>query len=149
MKKIKHKLLSLLADITDANGGHIKIENDPFMPLSVENIGEIKAGPEIRPVYSVCHYGEQNGDLMRDPDMEFARITIPGEYGGDYFIPLSFRNDYMGVCQQSVNTENGCQSYRPRLQHEHTVFARQWLSNLRQQGFEQQAEQLLCTLHVA
>ena len=47
---------------------HIKIENPPYMPLTIEGIG---TGPRKLPAVSVTHYGEQNGDLMRDPEMCF------------------------------------------------------------------------------
>ena len=34
-----------------------------FMPLSVE---DIRLSGDGKPLISICHYGEQNGDLMRD-----------------------------------------------------------------------------------
>ncbi len=46
--------------------------------------------------YLVTHYGEQNGDLMADPDMTFWKTET-----GDYF-PASFRNDYMGISKESI-----------------------------------------------
>ena len=39
---------------------HKKIENKSYMPLSIEWISHN--------IISLCHYGEQNGDLMRDPE---------------------------------------------------------------------------------
>ena len=45
-------------------GFHFKIENQPYMALVIEDIQEL--GPHGLPVISVAHYGEQNGDLMRD-----------------------------------------------------------------------------------
>ena len=35
---------------------HIKIENPPYMPLTIEGIG---TGPRNLPAVSVTHYGEQ------------------------------------------------------------------------------------------
>ena len=46
----------------------VKIENVPYLSLTVENIG---LGPRGLPALSICHYGELNGDLMRDPEMCF------------------------------------------------------------------------------
>jgi hypothetical protein len=43
------------------------------------------------------HYGEQNGDLMRGPDMVFeihAWVDAPAAE------PLTFRNEYMGLLQE-------------------------------------------------
>jgi hypothetical protein len=39
------------------------------MPLVIEATDE--SGPLGLPAISVCHYGEQNGDAMRDPEMSF------------------------------------------------------------------------------
>jgi len=50
-------------------GFHIRIENEPWMTLVIEDTQE--RGPNGLPAISVAHYGEQNGDLMRDPEMVF------------------------------------------------------------------------------
>lgn len=41
------------------------------MSLSVEDIGKSADGNRL---VSICHYGEQNGDLMRDPEMVFELL---------------------------------------------------------------------------
>ncbi len=51
---------------------YIKIENPPYMALVIEATPE--PGPCGLPAISVAHYGEQNGDLMRDPEMCFELI---------------------------------------------------------------------------
>lgn len=43
---------------------HLKIENEPFMPLTIERLGDAYGGQAA--LYSLCHYYEQNGDLMAD-----------------------------------------------------------------------------------
>ena len=48
---------------------YLKIENPPFMALVIEAVPE--PGPLNLPAISIAHYGEQNGDLMRDPEMCF------------------------------------------------------------------------------
>jgi hypothetical protein len=48
---------------------NLKIENPPYMALVIEATPE--PGPLKAPAISVAHYGEQNGDLMRDPEMCF------------------------------------------------------------------------------
>ena len=51
-----------------ANPGlYLKIENAPYMALVIEATDE--SGPSGLPAISVARYGEQNGDLMRDPEM--------------------------------------------------------------------------------
>ena len=42
----------------------VRITVSGFMPLSVEEIGFSDDGHRL---VSLCQYGEQNGDLMRDP----------------------------------------------------------------------------------
>jgi hypothetical protein len=58
---------TILAILKQAGGWHhglsLKIENPPYMALVIEATDE--SGPCGLPVLSVCHYGEQNGDLMR------------------------------------------------------------------------------------
>jgi hypothetical protein len=50
-------------------GPYLKIENAPYMALVIEATDE--SGPSGLPAISVAHYGEQSGDLMRDPKMCF------------------------------------------------------------------------------
>ena len=47
---------------------YLKIENPPYMALVIE---APELGPLGLPGISVAHYGEQNGDPMRDPEMCF------------------------------------------------------------------------------
>ena len=42
------------------------------MPLSVEDIGQSTDGNRL---IAICYYGEQQGDLMRDPEMVFEIHT--------------------------------------------------------------------------
>jgi Domain of unknown function (DUF6908) len=48
-------------------GLYLKIENAPYMALVIEATDE--SGPSGLPAISVAHYGEQNGDLMRVPEL--------------------------------------------------------------------------------
>ncbi|MGZ8366988.1 MAG: DUF6908 domain-containing protein [Nitrospira sp.] len=45
-----------------------------YMPLSVEKIGSSGEGNRL---VSLCHYGEQNGDPMRDPDIILMYHNVP------------------------------------------------------------------------
>lgn len=101
---------------------HLKINNDPYMPLVIERIGE--------DVYTMSHYGEQNGDLMADPDMEI--LLIPETESAE---ALTFRNDYMGLYQEVRREIDGKRYISPKLRSELNRFLSQWLKNLKQQGF--------------
>ncbi len=64
---------TILDILKRAGGWHsglsLKIENQPYMSLVIEAMDE--SGPCGIPALSVAHYGEQNGDPIRDPEMCF------------------------------------------------------------------------------
>ena len=64
---------TILAILKQAGGWHhglsLKIENPPYMAFVIEATDE--SGLCGLPALSVCHYSEQNGNLMRDPEMCF------------------------------------------------------------------------------
>lgn len=111
-------------------GFHIKIENEPWMNLVIEDTQE--RGPNGLPVISVAHYGEQNGDLMRDPEMLFE-MEKSGETTN--LLPFYWRNDYAGIEQYSAFKQEGRTLLDGRLRREHIAFAGIWDANLRAQGF--------------
>jgi len=79
---------------------YLKIENPPYMALVIEGAPGI--GPRGLPALSVTHYGEMNGDLMRDPEMCFELLqTVGGNLSLD---PYYWRNDYVVVerCSRSI-----------------------------------------------
>jgi hypothetical protein len=86
---------TILAILKEAGGWrpnlYLKIENPPYMELVIEATDE--SGPCGLPSLSVAHYGEQNGDLMRDPEMCFEL----GFAGGAHLNPFYWRNDYAGI----------------------------------------------------
>ena len=99
-----------------------KLKADGFMDLTVEtwfSEGLLNV--------SVCHYGEQNGDLMRDPEMVF-------KFGWGYEKPVYFRNDYTGTEQEAEIVRDGKTLVNPRLVKELARFAKIWVSNLKAQG---------------
>jgi len=113
----------------------LRVENDGWMRLTIEAIG---TGPKGLPALSVCHYGEQNGDLMRDPEMCFEVCRdVTGKVILD---PYSWRNDWVGVENTSRFERGGNLYTRPRWYSEHKSFARMWSKNLRQQGFVKAAK---------
>jgi len=107
--------------------GHVKVENRPYMPLDVEGIGR---GPNGLPAVSVTHYGECNGDPMRDPEMCF-------ELGHDGKLhPYYYRNDWAGREDFVYVVSDGkVTGVRSKLQQSLRSFARTWNRNIREQGF--------------
>ena len=69
-----------------------KIDNSDgtYMPVHIELIGRI----DKYDFFSLAHYGQQNGDAMRDPEMLFALHNETRQ-----FIPYYYRNDYCGIEQ--------------------------------------------------
>jgi hypothetical protein len=108
---------------------YLKIDNPPYMELVIEATDE--SGPCGLPCISVAHYGEQNGDLMRDPEMCFEL----GFAGGPNLNPFYWRNDYVGIEQWSRDVRDGMYVYLPKLHAQHESFAKLWDNNLREQHF--------------
>lgn len=125
-KKFASDLLQLLGTETA-----IRIRSGSFMPLSIEDIGPDGEG---RRQISICHYGEQNGDLMRDPEMVFAFHDWETFMAAE---PISYRNDYMGIDQECyICDQDGKRlQVRPDLKAQFKAFAQTWFRNLRAQGF--------------
>ena len=109
----------------------VRITVPGYMLLSVEEIGSSGDGYRL---VSLCHYGEQNGDLMRDPDIVFLFHNVSD---GATAEPVSFRNDYLGIVQEVYRYDKtGRRTHVvPSLKQELTEFAGSWFATLRDQGF--------------
>ena len=109
----------------------VRITVPGYMPLSVEEIGSSEDGYRL---VSLCQYGEQNGDLMRDPDIVFLFHNVPD---GAVAEPVSYRNDYLGIVQDVYRyDETGRRTHvLPTLKQDLTEFAESWFANLKDQGF--------------
>lgn len=126
------ELLRLLSKVTPSLLTHvgttIRIPNPPYMTLTVENIGP---GPRRLPALSLCHYGEQNNDAMRDPEMCFEMELGDGKLKQIH--PFYYRNDYARIEQFAQDQDTGLISARTvRTQKD---FAELWSRNLTEQGF--------------
>ena len=113
----------------DQNEGHKHFKASGYMDLVIENLYTTDA--DGYPIYSITHYGEQNGDLMADPDMEIAINHSEGR-----IIPRTYRNDYMGLYQEVFSQNNGHRLYSPGLLRSLDQFLWQWLTNIEDQGFK-------------
>ena len=98
------------------------LKSEGFMPLTVETWME---GDFLN--VSVCHYGEQNGDAMRYPEMVFLLA-----YGQE--VPVYFRNDYVGIEQIFSKIEDGKLFLKKRGVQDLKSFSKTWASNLKAQG---------------
>ena len=129
---------TILRILKTAGGWHhglsLRIDNPPYMQLCIEATDE--SGPCGLPGLSVAHYGEQNGDLMRDPEMMFEL----GLAGGAHLNPFYWRNDYVAVEQWSRFIRDDQYAYHTELHRQHEEFAKLWDKNLRLQGFAEAFE---------
>lgn len=120
-----------LMKLAAAEGGHLKLNNKPglYMALCVERVGVIDYCGATYPLWSFAHYGEQNGDAMRDPDV----IMMDGDELGLY--PISSRQDYLGLDADSliyneIGRATGCKSH---LQADIAAFCNAWAKNINEQ----------------
>ncbi|MBS0151244.1 MAG: hypothetical protein JSR31_09900 [Nitrospira sp.] len=113
-------------------GAHaVRITVPEYMPLSVEEIGSSGDGDRL---VSLCHYGQQNGDLMRDSDIVFLFHNVSD---GEAAEPVSFRNDYLWIVQEGYRyDETGRRTHVvASLKQELKELAESWFANLKDQGF--------------
>lgn len=134
-KKVNEKAAKVLEFLYQAmfsgpymqeGGDHAKFEvNKTYQPVSVEVIWKYD---ESKAAISVMHYGEQNGDLMRDPDVTFLRVDEKT------FIPLTFQNDYAGFYGEYATVEYGAITLtEPRKQADLASFCNDWMENINEQ----------------
>jgi hypothetical protein len=102
-------LKSVGVDIFTKGHNSYKLASPGMMDLTVESW---HSGESI--FVSMCHYGEQNGDMMKDPDILF-------QVKGDIITYKEYQNDYMGFYSED---------------HEETkdFMETVWLPNLKAQG---------------
>lgn len=108
---------------------YIRLDNEPYERLCFEALGYTDY--KGRPVYSMAHYYEQNGDLMADPDLTFSVDFAAGEIW-----PQTFQQDgFYGLYQEVFKVVNGQQLYSRRLLCSLDDFLWRWTRNLKDQGF--------------
>jgi hypothetical protein len=130
VSKTAGKVLDILtAELTEENRAK-KIDNcnSVFMPVSVELIRKTEQGG----YFSVCHYYEQNGDLMRDPEIVFLKKNSAGE---NYYFPVSYRQDNLGIdreyCRYDESRKITGLAVRP--QADTAKFCNLWMLNIKRQ----------------
>lgn len=121
-KKASKTMLKLIEQLGKSDHASIDNTNGTFMPVVIERLYKDEMGT----VYSVSHYYKQNGDLMRDPDMEFL------DHEG-HFIPIMFRQDNPPIYQESMWKDGIGWKLKRRLQKDHAKFANMWMRNIESQ----------------
>ena len=114
-----------------SNARAVRILVPGYLPLSVEEIVTSRDGHRL---VSLCQYGEQNGDLMRDCDLVFL---VTDRSDGAAAEPVSFRNDYLGLSQEVYRyDETGRRTHVvSSVKQDLKEFAQAWFAVLREQGF--------------
>lgn len=126
LKKEAQAIFMRIIEEVEKNDGWVKFKNNTsFMPLSAEFLYSNSTGK----IFSLAHYGELNGDLMKDPDMTFI------VYPSGLIYPYEYQNDYLGKYQKCIEfgdsgniittSQNLCKSM--------TEFANIWLLNISEQ----------------
>lgn len=130
------KVLNALTAGLNADSRARKFDNAPgaFMPVSVEFLYTDTAnGGEV---FSIAHYFEQNGDLMRDPEMTFLRKTI-SDTGNDlyYYSPLTFTQDGLEIYLEYFDCDATGKfiSMNTGLLRDAITFSNQWMQNISNQ----------------
>jgi hypothetical protein len=124
--RIVQKIIDTLGGMAALKSRPTRLEVPGFMRLVIEHVGR---GPRGGELVSVAHYGEQNGDPMRDPEIVFEVAAGEGH-------PVSIQQDYLGNYREAVSVaEDGRVSvHRAEVLDIHS-FARVWDRNLKRQGF--------------
>ena len=86
MKTLDRKAAEIFRALLALQTTKIDNSDGTYMPVYIELIGRI----DNYNFFSLAHYGQQNGDAMRDPEMLFALHKETQQ-----FIPYYYRNDYL------------------------------------------------------
>lgn len=117
-----------------AQSGAVKINcNGPDSGIMAVNVEIIARHESERAIISVAHYYEQNGDLMRDPDVEFLR-TGAGEYW-----TIAMRQDGIFNINKTfaeLDSQFNIEKICPKQQADCASFCNTWMKNIRWQQSE-------------
>lgn len=118
MKEVIEKILTshgLIEQFNAREDFHVKIENEPYMPLTIEK--------HSRQVI-VAHNYVQNGDLIPDPDMEFW-IEQDGAWSP---VAIQFATGHYRQCMDGVIINE-------RERRDQVSFSNMWARNLKAKRF--------------
>ena len=106
-----------------------KIEVESYMPLTIETIPQGKDEECI----SLSHLGEQNGDVMRDPEVVFKMVR--SGLNGEFAVPCYYRNDYAGAEFGDYWGQDITKIMTDSMLGSRIDLCELWFTNLRHQGF--------------
>lgn len=109
----------LFPDIVSGKYRYLRCEKDGYEPLVIEDISIGYTGAE----YSIAHYYEQNGDMMRDPE-----ITFVIDRDTKTITSTSYTQDGLGLYQDFTQGSKG--------REDCDDFFRQWLTNIDNQHYK-------------
>jgi hypothetical protein len=143
MKTLNQNSTAIFCRLMEMMNGneHLKIANEPFMPLTIEKVGEDIITPMgVGCAYSLCHYYEQHGDLVQDPEMCFLiwfdRTEQTEELTKVTIAPFMFQQGNLGIYQESIEFSNQIMGeIHTNMQADHAEFADMWFGNIKLQGF--------------
>lgn len=113
-------------------GFHLRLENSPYMPLTIERVGFC---PDL---LAVSHHYIQNGDLMYDPEIVF---DLQGVYGTDW-LPHSITQHPLGVYHEFLmhDPQTGAvATWNRRGVADCYALVKVWAQNLMAQGWHDPA----------
>lgn len=114
------KLSQIAKGIIESRYSYLKFKANGFMDLTIERLSYERL--------SITHYYLQNGDLMRDPDME---LIINHKKGT--IMAATFRQDNLGINQRVYLEDN---RWSPKLSKQLNSFLNEWLGNIENQRYK-------------
>lgn len=120
---------------------YLKIEKEGFMPLTIERIGiGIETAGGKGSLYALLHHYVQEGDLMKDPQVDFLvvdrRTEITNDIESVKIFPCSFEQSNLGIYEDSIIfRDNAIHECMEAMQRDHADFAEIWLQNIKEYGF--------------
>jgi len=85
---------------------------------------------------SVCHYGLQNGDMMRDPEILYELIGWDVPQGNKKLLIEDaqwIQQDYVGSYREVYQMRDGEKMVSPGLKSELQSFSKMWANNMKGQ----------------
>lgn len=142
MKTLNHNSNRIFCELLDKMNGqeHLKMENEGYLPLSIERLFGIIATPLGEAEhYSLIHSYVQNGDLMKDPEMcFFVYNAVNGKADPQTIkiIPYLYQQDNLGFYQEGmVIYDSVSVEIFPSIIVQQVEFADIWFENIEAQGF--------------
>lgn len=114
------KLMTIAKGVIEGRYNYLKLKSTGFMDLTIERLDYNRI--------SITHYYPQNGDLMRDPDMELIIDHVK-----ETVMAATFRQDSLGIFQEVYLEDN---RWSPKLSKRLNSFLNEWLSNIASQRFK-------------